>query len=191
MGAAEAFAPLRAALERAGIRYAIGGSWASTAFGEPRFTNDVDILADFDSRSLAGFFAELPPEFYVDAEESRGALEAGRPFNAIYIPAAFKFDLFPAGAFPLGRQELERAVLLSPTGLSNDPIPFVSPEDILLAKLHWFRLGNEASEAQWRDICGIVRTRAAALDRDYLERAAEILGVPGLLDRALTGAQTT
>jgi hypothetical protein len=45
--AADVFALLRGALEAAGIRYAIGGSWASTAFGEPRFTNDVDILADF------------------------------------------------------------------------------------------------------------------------------------------------
>jgi hypothetical protein len=38
MNAADAFDALRAALERAGIRYAIGGSWASTAFGEPPFT---------------------------------------------------------------------------------------------------------------------------------------------------------
>jgi hypothetical protein len=45
MSAADAFEPVRAALEGAGIRYAIGGSWASTAFGEPRLTNDIDILA--------------------------------------------------------------------------------------------------------------------------------------------------
>jgi hypothetical protein len=43
----DAFAPLRFALERAEVRYAVDGSWASAAFGEPRFTNDVDILADF------------------------------------------------------------------------------------------------------------------------------------------------
>jgi len=47
MSAGDAFAPLRSALERAGLRYAVGGSWASTAFGEPRFTNDIDIVADF------------------------------------------------------------------------------------------------------------------------------------------------
>src|SRR3954468_5210541 len=40
---AKAFDLLRSALERAGVRYAVGGSWASTAFGEPRLTNDVDI----------------------------------------------------------------------------------------------------------------------------------------------------
>jgi hypothetical protein len=47
MSPADAFDILRSALKRAGIRYAIGGSWASTAFGEPRFTNDIDLLAIF------------------------------------------------------------------------------------------------------------------------------------------------
>jgi hypothetical protein len=45
---------LRSALEGAGVRYAVGGSWASTAFGEPRFTNDVDVVADFADWFKAG-----------------------------------------------------------------------------------------------------------------------------------------
>jgi hypothetical protein len=69
---ADAFDLLRSALERAGVRYAVGGSWASTAFGEPRFTNDVDIPAEFTEK----------------------------------------------------------------------PVWIVTPEDILLAKLNWFRLGG-------------------------------------------------
>ena len=71
MSPAEAFDPLRSALERGGVRYAIGGSWASTAFGEPRFTNDVDILAEFTEASLRSFLGGLPDDtFYVDAEEA-------------------------------------------------------------------------------------------------------------------------
>jgi hypothetical protein len=60
----DAFSPLRSALEGAGIRYAVGGSWASTAFGEPRFTNGVDIIADFTEGSLDRFLACLPKTFY-------------------------------------------------------------------------------------------------------------------------------
>ena len=63
---------------------------------------------------------------------------------------AFKLDFFPANAFPLGMQELEGAISLAGTGLSEKPAPFVTPEDILLAKLHWFRLGSEISEVQCR-----------------------------------------
>jgi hypothetical protein len=98
--AAEAFAPLRTALERCGVRYAAGGSWASTAFGEPRFTNDIDILADFTLDNLDLFLRGLPGTFFADPEEARNAIRIGRPFNVIYMPMAFKFDFFPSRAFP-------------------------------------------------------------------------------------------
>ena len=184
--AGDAFQPLRSALESAGVRYAVGGSWASTAFGEPRFTNDVDILADFSPATLGHFLSSLPATYYVDAEEAADAIRRGAPFNVIYMPMAFKFDFFPARAFALGMQELQRAVLLANTGLSDSPAPFVTPEDILLAKLHWFRAGGGVSEVQWRDIRGIVRSRATTLDRDYLNASAARLGIQALLERALT-----
>ncbi len=183
--ASDAFSPVRLALERAGVRYAVGGSWASTAFGEPRFTNDIDILADFSAENLDRFFGHLPATFFADPEEAREALRLGRPFNVIYMPMAFKFDFFPAGAFPLGIQELDRAVFLDGSGLSEAPTPFVTPEDILLAKLHWYRAGGAVSDLQWRDIQGIVRSRRDTLDREYLERSASRLGIGALLERAL------
>ena len=185
MSVGDAFSPLRSALEGAGVRYAVGGSWASAAFGEPRFTNDVDILADFTEESLGRFLGGLPKTFYADPEEALGAIRLGRPFNVIYMPMAFKFDFFPAGAFPLGLQELDRAVFLEGSGLSQAPAPFVTPEDILLAKLHWFKAGGGISEVQWRDIRGIVRGSGASLDRGYLEQSAAKLGIAALLDRAL------
>ena len=185
MSLGEAFGPLRSALERARIRYAIGGSWASTAFGAPRFTNDVDILAELDEKSVTSFMGNLPEAFYVDPEEAKTAIRRGRPFNVIYMPAALKFDFFPSAAFPLGTQELDRAIYLSNTALSSAPAPFVTPEDILLAKLHWFRLGGESSEVQWRDIQGIIRGRGDTLDRTYLKRSATKIGVTDLLDKAL------
>jgi hypothetical protein len=176
-----AFTPLRIALEAAGVRYAVGGSWASTAFGEPRFTNDVDILAHFSLQSLNRFLASLSSDFYADREEAQEALERGVSFNVIYMPLAFKFDFFPANAFPLGMEELDRAVAISGSGLSEAAVPFVTPEDIVLAKLHWFKIGGGISEVQWRDLTGIVRNRGAALDRDYLERGAAKLGIVDLL----------
>jgi hypothetical protein len=185
MSPADAFEPLRFALERAGIRYAIGGSWASTAFGEPRFTNDVDILGEFTEDNLERFLDSLPDLFYVDAEEARTAIRYGRSFNAIYMPMAFKFDFFPAAAFALGMEELDRAICLSDTGLAKAPAPFVTPEDILLAKLFWFRSGGEASEVQWRDVQGIARSCANTLDRHYMQSAAVKVGIADLLDKAL------
>jgi hypothetical protein len=119
--ASDVFALLRGALEAASVRYAIGGSWASTAFGEPRFTNDVDILADFTVENVGRFLAGLPATFFADPEEIVRAIGSGRPFNVIYMPMAFKFDFFPAAAFPLGIEELDRAVWMADSGLSEAP----------------------------------------------------------------------
>jgi hypothetical protein len=185
MSAADAFDSLRSALERAGIRYAIGGSWASTAFGEPRFTNDVDILAELTQQNLSVFLRHLPETFYADAEEAQSALRRGNPFNVIHMPTVLKFDLFPSAAFPLGSEELDRAISLENTGLSKGPAWFVTPEDILLAKLYWFKLGGEVSEVQWRDIEGIVRGCSGTLDREYLESSGSQLEVRDLLHKAL------
>ena len=188
--AADAFDPVRSALEEAGVRYAIGGSWASTAFGEPRFTNDVDILADFTPATLDRFLNSLPRTIYADREDAHTALRIGGPFNVIYMPMAWKFDFFPASAFPLGAEELDRAVFLAGTGLSEASTPFVTPEDILLAKLHWFKLGGEVSEVQWRDVQGIVRACGATLDLGYLEQSSGKLGVQALLRKAFGTSDT-
>jgi hypothetical protein len=183
--AADAFDPVRLALEGAGVRYAIGGSWASTAFGEPRFTNDVDILAEFTPETLDRFFSRLPRTVYADREHAQMALRNGRPFNVIFMPMAWKFDFFPASAFPLGAQELDRAVFLAGSGLSKAATPFVTAEDILLAKLHWFKIGGDVSEVQWRDVQGILRSCGPTLDHEYLQQSAEKLGVLALLEKAL------
>lgn len=185
MSPVDAFEAVRSSLERAGIRFAIGGSWASTALGEPRLTNDIDIVAELTPGNLQMFIANLPDSFYVDPEEAVRAIRLGRPFNVIHMPTAFKFDLFPAAAFALGIEELDRAIHLAGTALSKAPAPFVTPEDILLAKLYWFRSRGEVPEVQWRDIEGIVRVGAGTLDRDYLQQGAARVGVRDLLEKAL------
>ncbi len=66
------------------------------------------------------------------------------------------------------------------SGLSEVPAPFVTPEDILLAKLF-----GESSEVQWRDIQGIVRNRGDSLDRQYLTQSAKSSASKALLEQAL------
>jgi hypothetical protein len=63
---------------------------------------------------------------------------------------------------------------------------FSSAEDTIPAKLEWYRLGGEASERQWRDVLGILKTEAGALELDYLRDWARELKVGDLLELALT-----
>jgi hypothetical protein len=57
-------------------------------------------------------------------------------------------------------------------------------EDSLLRKLVWFQDGGRVSDRQWRDVIGILRITGSALDRIYLERWADQLGVRDLLKQA-------
>jgi len=63
-------------------------------------------------------------------------------------------------------------------------IHFASPEDTLLHKLTWYKLGNQISDRQWSDILGVLKIQGESLDDDYLERWAELLEVSDLLRRA-------
>ena len=75
--------------------------------------------------------------------------------------------------------------------ITTDPersIYVTSPEDAILAKLEWYRMGNEISERQWRDVLGVLKMKSGEIDRAYLRRWAKELQVSDLLERALSEA---
>ena len=89
------------------------------------------------------------------------------------------------GSTPLDESQLQRRRRVQ---VSSDPDRFLymhPPEDILLQKIRWFRMGGETSDRQWRDILGIVKVQGDRLDRDYLQRNAMLIGGEDLLRRAL------
>jgi hypothetical protein len=76
----------------------------------------------------------------------------------------------------------------TPTPLSSDTNPVASPEDTILHKLEWYRVGQEISERQWKDVLGVIRVQDKRLDREYLRKWAAMLGLDDLLTRALSEA---
>ena len=71
----------------------------------------------------------------------------------------------------------------------REDIWIATAEDMILHKLHWYRIGGEVSEIQWRDVRGIIGTRGEQLDLDYLRRWAERLTIDDLLNRVLLESQ--
>jgi len=168
------------------IASTIGGSIASSFAGEPRSTIDIDIVAAVEDRHVTPLAAALAPAFYVDEDAIRRAVHTRSSANVIHHATLLKVDLFVAGGTPLDAQQLARRQRVTiGDGRSLHVHP---PEDILLQKLRWYRLGGGISDRQWRDVLAIVRVQAERLDRDYLRRSATVLGVTDLLERALDEA---
>jgi len=169
------------ALEMLGIEYLIGGSLASSLQGEPRATNDIDFAVRLHERQVGALVARLGPDFVVDEESLRDAARRGGSENLIYLPMVLKIDFFVRGGRPFDESELSRRERIS---IGGETAYVATPEDTVLRKLVWFRMGDEVSDRQWRDVLGVLRLRGPKLDWVYLESWAPKLGVEDLLARA-------
>lgn len=170
-------------LDELGIAYVVVGSLASSLHGLYRTTGDIDLIAKIKQENLKPLTEMLKQHFYADELAIRRAVTHHRSFNVIHFDSAFKVDIFvPADAF--SQQQLERRII---TELSPDiprRIYVATPEDTVLAKLRWYRAGNEVARNQWTDVLGIIGTQSG-LDLDYMRMWANKLGVSDLLDKAL------
>src|SRR6266542_80311 len=147
------------ALEKIGIDYVIGGSLASALHGVARATMDSDIVADFREEHIAPFVEALKSTFYVDNEMIRDAIRAHRSFNIIHLQTFFKVDIFVAKEREFDRLQIARrsSYVLSSEG--NQRAYVASAEDTILAKLEWYRMGDEVSDRQWKDILGVIKVQ--------------------------------
>jgi hypothetical protein len=107
------------AFERAGIEYAVGGSVAASAYGEPRATRDLDFAVRLSGSQASTLLQALGSAFDVE------------------------IDLFVQGYDPYDEAEFSRRRAIEP--VSGEPIQASSPEDNLLWKLRWFRKDGHVS----------------------------------------------
>jgi hypothetical protein len=175
-------------LEELDIPYLIGGSLASTAYGMVRTTQDVDIIADLNYTHIQPIYRALTRDFYIDDQMIQNAIQQNSSFNIIHRGTMFKVDIFiPKGtAFEHSQQIRARKLILGPE--PGQSANFASPEDTILSKLRWFRIGGEVSERQWRDTIGILKVGKDNLDFAYLRDWAVELNVFDLLNKALQEA---
>lgn len=180
-----ALKPVIEAFESLSVSYYLGGSVASSFYGVPRTTLDVDLVADLEAGHAPPLIARLGDKYYASQEAISDAIARKSCFNVIHLPSMFKVDVFVAKPGLYDRQALarRRAGAVSLGGAAED-FMIASPEDIILSKLQRFRLGRQVSERQWQDVLGVLRVQGPRLDEAYLEHWAGELGIGDLLARA-------
>lgn len=174
-------------LEAVAAPYMVTGATAAILYGQPRVTNDLDVVLSLDDRARAALlrvFPEgdfyVPPESVIQAEQAR-ALRGH--FNLIHLESGFKADVYLVGADPLHAWALPRRRRLQWGGQAA--IAVAPPEYVVLRKLEFFREGGSAKHPA--DIRAILDVTGLdeALFRPWVER----LGLQSVWDAVQGGAR--
>lgn len=174
MGPYELLEKAVSAFEGLEIPYLVTGSVASMAYGEPRLTNDIDIVAAVEESHIPGLLSAFPQEDYcISADMIREAVDRRGQFNIIHPASGLKIDVIISKESPFDRSRFRRARRISPG--ENYEADFASPEDVIIKKMEYYREGG--SEKHLRDITGILITSGDDVDREYILRWAENLGL--------------
>jgi hypothetical protein len=171
-----------ATLEGLGFQYAVGGSVASSRYGEPRSTFDVDISVRLPLEEANRFvtaFQELGCYAHLDAVAD--AFIHRQPFNVIDAESGYKVDIFPID--PDEPTALERSAMARRRREVYDPDTgaetyLYAPEDVILYKLEYYLSGR--MDKHLRDIAAMLVVQGDALDFEYLEQWAARVGVAAL-----------
>jgi len=157
-------------LERLRIPYMLVGSYASSVWGEARFTQDIDILVDLRLDRVAELCAAFPvPEFYFSEQAARDAVRLRSQFNVIHPPSGNKIDfMLPRGddwsLEQLGRYRTEQFE-------GGIAVQVASPEDVIVSKMIYYNEGG--SEKHLRDCAGILRVQEGRIELDYIAKWAQ------------------
>jgi hypothetical protein len=162
--------------DASGVEWMIAGGVASIVYGEPRLTQDLDIVASLaavDADRLARQFPE--PEFYCAPPEVI-AEEAGREafghFNVMHLETGARADVYLVGKDALARRGLAARRTIQLLGRT---VPIAPPEDVILHKLRFRQKG--ASDRHLRDVRAMLRVLGDSIDRIALARDAAELGL--------------
>ncbi len=138
-------------LDEMGVRWFLGGSLASSVHGIPRATFDADIMADLRPQQVKPFLQRLGDAWYAGEGAIMQAMQARSAFNLIHFDTAMKVDVFLPKLRRFDGGEFARSRKMLVAEGSDVEASVCCAEDIVIAKLEWYRLGGEYSQRQWSD----------------------------------------
>lgn len=151
-------------LEEKNIPYMVVGSIASTIYGEPRLTHDMDVVIDILPNHIADIEQVFPLEkYYCPPEEIlKAELVQRGQFNLLHHESGLKIDFMIRKNSPHSIEEFKRKRKVD--FIANRQVYIASPEDVIVKKLVFYREGG--SEKHLKDIRGILAQ--TKVDHNYL-----------------------
>src|SRR5438094_142286 len=104
----EFLAKLVLELTEAGIPYMLSGSMGSSLHGEPRATNDIDLLIAPSEKQLDLFVQSFQEGYYISHEAAREALRESTMFNIVDHQTGWKADFIIVKPRPYSQEEFRR-----------------------------------------------------------------------------------
>ncbi len=170
-------------LERAHLNYFITGSIASSYYGMPRFTHDIDVVLSFLEKDTDVIIHLFEDHGYISKEGIMEALTGSGMFNFIHSETGLKIDFWINKGDSFTNSCFDRAQKVE-IGEGFWAM-MASPEDVLLHKVYWNHL--MASERQIRDAQGIIAVQASSLDVRYIKKWAKDMGIEEEVTSLLEG----
>lgn len=161
----------------------VSGSTAAIVYGEPRLTNDVDLIVVLNRDHISRLHEVFSPEDFYCPPQEEILLEAAREerghFNIIHHATGFKADVYLAGRDPLHAWAFQGTRRVEIDGVSLVVAP---PEYVIIRKLEYFREGG--SEKHLRDIRTILDSSSELIRRSELEQRIAALGLQDVWKKA-------
>jgi len=155
-----------------GIEYMVTGSFAMSAYGEIRFTRDIDVVVQITEKDVARITRKFETEYYVSDESIRNAIARKSMFNVISNTHGGKVDCIVMKDDEFARYSFTRRWKASVSGLD---FWVTTKEDLIIAELNWAR--DSHSEMQIRDIANLT---SSEYDSIYVSEWIERLDLNGI-----------
>ncbi|MDP3444324.1 MAG: hypothetical protein Q8T08_15810 [Ignavibacteria bacterium] len=158
------------------IKYFITGSFAAIVYGEPRLTNDVDLVLSLEEKTLEKFVQLFPiNEFYCPPMEiiNLEILRASRGhFNLIHHQSGLKADIYLLGKDKFQQWGMENRKEIS---FFDMKIFIAPPEYVIIKKLEFYQEGNVNKHLI--DIEGILHNSKSLINFNFLLSEIENRGL--------------
>ena len=174
MGLFELLQRIVSLFDHMGIPYLITGSVAAMAYGEPRLTNDIDIVAAIDEKHIKDLVRGFPAdEFDISEDGVREAIRRQGQFNIIHPASGIKIDVIIKQDTPFDNSRFGRVHRINPA--ESYQADFAAPEDVIIKKMEFYKAGG--SEKHLRDIAGILKISGEMVDWGYITAWAKRLNL--------------